>query len=152
MLRFHEKIETQKCNSVRVLQCFDEKNENERKTCKLTVCHMVVTFVLFEILQSWLMCYIYRTRAIIARGLYKTKERIDLLFCCTCVPTTLGYKKQDAAFSTPILGISALFKVQFRFKLWSEKQEKISCGLYCSAVCITRNFSDNQKNKDTLYH
>ena len=36
MLRFDEKIETRKCNSV--LQCFDEKNKNEQKTCKLTVC------------------------------------------------------------------------------------------------------------------
>ena len=30
-----KKKEIRKCNSV--LQCFDEKNENERKTCKLTV-------------------------------------------------------------------------------------------------------------------
>ena len=36
MLRFYEKIETRKCNSV--LQSFDEKNENKQKTCKLTVC------------------------------------------------------------------------------------------------------------------
>ena len=42
MLRFHEKNETRECNLV--LQTFDEKNENDRKTCKLTVCNKILQF------------------------------------------------------------------------------------------------------------
>ena len=54
----------------------------------------------------------------------------------------------ETASMSPFLVFHSLSKflqystVLFSFLSKREKQEKISCGLYCKAVCITRNFSE----------